>query len=65
MRNSITCVPSAAVIAKVFYINILAENLSNNAVIVLFADNISILTTSHKIEDAVPAAQSEVTRVYE
>ena len=31
-----------------FYFNDLAENFSNNTVIALFADNVSILTTVHK-----------------
>ena len=43
-----------------FYINNLADNLSNDAVIALFADDISILKTAYKKEDSVAAAQSEV-----
>ena len=35
-----------------FYINNLASSLNNNAVIAHFADDVSILTTVHKKEDA-------------
>ena len=35
-----------------FYINDLASSLSDDAVIVLFADDVSILTTARKKEDA-------------
>ena len=48
-----------------FYINNLAENLSNDAVIALFTDDVSILTTARKKEDAVAAAQSKAAKVYE
>ena len=48
--------PQGSVLAPLlplFDINNLAKNLSNNAVIALFADNVSIHTTIHKKEDAV------------
>ena len=48
-----------------FHIKNLAENLSNDAVIELFADDVSILTTAGKKEDCVAAAQSEVNKVYD
>ena len=47
------------------YINNLAKNSSNDAVIALFKDDVFILITASKKEDAVAAAQSEVTKVYE
>ena len=43
-----------------FYINDLASTLNGNAVIALFADDVSILTTARKREDAETAAQSVV-----
>ena len=46
-----------------FYINNLAFLLNNDAVIALFADDVSILTTSRKKEDAEAAAQSLVNSV--
>ena len=46
-----------------FYINNLAEDLSDDAVIALFADDVSILTTTCKKEDSVAAAQSEVNKI--
>ena len=46
-----------------FYINDLATILNNDAVIALFADNISILTTTHKRDDAEATAQSVVNSV--
>ena len=46
-----------------FYINDLASLLYDNAVIALFADDVSILTTARKKEDAEAAAQSVVTSV--
>ena len=51
--------PQSSVLAPLlclFFINDLAKNLSNDAVIALFADNISILTTASKKGDAVAAA---------
>ena len=45
-----------------FYMNNLAENLSNDAVIALFADDVSILTTACNKENAIAAALSEVTK---
>ena len=46
-----------------FYINNLATTLNNDAVIALFADNVSILTTARKREDAEATAQSVVSSV--
>ena len=46
-----------------FYINDLASSLIDDAVIVLFADAVSILTTACKKEDVEAAAQSVVTSV--
>ena len=43
-----------------FYINDLASTLNGNAVIALFADDVSILTTARKREDAEATAQSVV-----
>ena len=47
-----------------FYISDLAKNLSSNAVIALFADNVSILKTARKKENIIAAAQLEVNKVY-
>ena len=55
--------PQGSVLAPLlflFYINDLAFSLNNDAVIVLFADDVSILTTAWKKEDAEAAAQSVV-----
>ena len=41
----------------------MVSSLNDDAVIALFADDISILTTAHKKEDAEAAAQSVVTFV--
>ena len=46
-----------------FYINDLASSLNDDAVIALLADDVSILTTARKKEDAEAAAQSVVTPV--
>ena len=46
-----------------FYINDLASLLNNEAVIALFADDISVLTTARKKEDAEAGAQSVVNSV--
>ena len=46
-----------------FYINDLATTLDNDAVIALFADDVSILTTARKREDAKATAQSVVNSV--
>ena len=46
-----------------FYINDLASTLNDNAVIALFADDVSILTTAQKREDAEAAAQSVLNSV--
>ena len=46
-----------------FYINYLASTLKDDAVIALFADNVSILTTACKRGDAETAAQSVVNSV--
>ena len=55
--------PQGCVLAPLlflFYINYLASLLKDNAVIALFADDVSILTTTRKKEDAQGAAQSVV-----
>ena len=41
----------------------MASSLNDDAIIALFADDVSILTTAQKEEDAEAAAQSEVTSV--
>ena len=46
-----------------FYINDLASTLNDDAVIALFADDVSFLTTAHKKEDAEAAGQSVVNSV--
>ena len=46
-----------------FYINDLATTLDNDAVIALFADDVSILTTARKKEGAEATAQSVVNSV--
>ena len=58
--------PQGSVLAPLlflFYINDLATTLNNDAVIGLFADDVSILTTTHKKEDAEATAQSVVSSV--
>ena len=58
--------PQGSILASLlflFYINNLATTLNNNAVIALFADDVSILTTTHKREDAEAIAQSVVSSV--
>ena len=54
-----------ALLLLLFYINNLAENLLNDAVIALFADDVSILTSARKKEDSVAVAQSEVNKTYD
>ena len=52
--------PQGSVLAPLlflFYINDLASTLNDDAVIVLFADDVCILTTARKREDAEAAAQ--------
>ena len=46
-----------------FYINHLAENLSDETVIALFANNVSIMTTDRNEIEAERAAQTEVDEV--
>ena len=46
-----------------FYINNLASSLNDDAVIALFADDFSILTTARKKEDAEATAQSLVNSI--
>ena len=52
--------PQGSILAPLlflFYINDLASLLNDDAVIALFADDVSILTTAYKKEDAEAAAQ--------
>ena len=58
--------PQGSILAPLlllFYINDLATTLNNDAVIALFADDVSILTTACKREDAEATAQSVVSSV--
>ena len=58
--------PQGSVLAPLlflFYINDLASSPNDEAIIALFFDDISILTTARKKEDAEAAAQSVVTSV--
>ena len=58
--------PQGSVLAPLlflFYINNLASSLNDDAIIALFADDVSILTTAYKKEDAEAAAQSVVNSV--
>ena len=58
--------PQGSVLAALlflFYINNLASSLINDAVIALFAHDVSILTTARKKEDAIAAAQSVVNSI--
>ena len=52
--------PVLAPLLFLFYINDLASSLNDDAVIVLFADDVSIHTTARKKEDAEAAPQSVV-----
>ena len=58
--------PQGSVLAPLlflFYINNLASSLNDDAVIALFADDVSILTTARKKEDDKASAQSVVNSV--
>ena len=58
--------PQGSVLAPLlflFYINDIATTLNNDAVIALFADDVSILTTACNREDAEATAQSVVSSV--
>ena len=46
-----------------FYINNLASTLNDDAIIALFADDVSVLTKARKKKDAEAAAQSVVISV--
>ena len=46
-----------------FYINDLVTTLNNDAVIALFADDVSVFITARKREDAEATAQSVVSSV--
>ena len=56
-------VPSLRLCFFLFYINDLATTPNNDAVIALFADDVSILTTTWKREDAEATAQLVVSSV--
>ena len=68
-RSSRRCtqgIPQGSVLAPLlllFYINNWASSLNDDAVIALFADDVSILTTARKKEDAKADAQSVVNSV--
>ena len=58
--------PQGSILAPLlflFYINNLASSLNVDAVIAQFADDVSILTTARRKEDAEVAAQSVVNSV--
>ena len=58
--------PQGSVLAPLlflFYINNVATTLNNDAVIALFADDVSILTSARKKEDAEATAQSTVNSI--
>ena len=58
--------PQGSILAPLlflFYINNLASSLNVDAVIALFADDVSILTTARRKEDVEVAAQSVVNSV--
>ena len=60
--------PGGSVLAPLlflFYINNLASSLTDDAVIVLFANDFLILTTARKREDTKAAAQSLVKSVFD
>ena len=52
-----------ALLLFLFYINDLASSLNDDAVIALFVDDVSILTTAQKKEDTEAAAQSVVNSI--
>ena len=58
-RRFIQGLPQSSILAPLlflFYINDMASTLNDNAVIALFANDVSILTTAGKREDAEAAA---------
>ena len=60
--------PQGSILAHLlflFYINNLASSLTDDGVIALFVDDVSILNAAHKREDAKATAQSVVNSVFD